>query len=139
MSALHASPIGGHSGVEVTYQRIKKIFYWPRMRGSIQQFVAACSVCQQAKSEKVPYPGLLQPLAVPTQAWHTVTSDFIERLPSSAHYNCILVVVDKFSKYHSSNSVIPNSVILLQHLRWLSCLWIIYISCTACQLQLSLI
>lgn len=83
----------------VIYQRIKKIFYWPQMKKGIQQFVAACAICQQAKSEKVPYPGLLQPLAVPTQAWHTVSLDFIEGLPLSSNCNCILVVVDKFSKY----------------------------------------
>lgn len=58
-----------------------------------------CSICQQAKTEKVPYAGLLQPVAVPTQAWHTVTLDFIEGLPKSSNYDNILVVVDKFSKY----------------------------------------
>lgn len=69
------------------------------MRQHVQDFVAACSVCQQAKTEKVPYPGLLQPLSVPDHAWQVVTLDFIEGLPSSSSYNCILVVVDKFSKY----------------------------------------
>jgi len=38
-------------------------------------------------------------LAVPDQAWQVVTIDFIEGLPNSSSYNCILVVVDKFSKY----------------------------------------
>ena len=48
---------------------------------------------------RVAYPGLLAPLPIPDHAWHTVTLDFIEGLPKSAGYNCILVVVDKFSKY----------------------------------------
>lgn len=39
------------------------------------------------------------PLPVPDQAWQMVTLDFIEGLPRSKSYNCILVVVDKFSKY----------------------------------------
>lgn len=69
------------------------------MKQSIQEFVAQCLVCQQAKAEKVPYPGLLQPLEVPKQAWQVVTSDFIEGLPKSSSYDCILVVVDKFSEY----------------------------------------
>jgi len=43
-------------------------------------------------------PGLLQPLATPS-SWHTVSLDFVEGLPSSQCYNCILVVVDLFSKY----------------------------------------
>lgn len=69
------------------------------MKKQIQGFVAACVVCQQAKTERVPYPGLLQPLAVPEQAWQVITMDFIEGRPVSSSYNCILVVVDKFSKY----------------------------------------
>jgi len=38
-------------------------------------------------------------LPVPEFAWQVVSLDFIEGLPKSKHYNCILVVVDKFSKY----------------------------------------
>jgi len=47
----------------------------------------------------VAYLGLLAPLPIPDHAWHIVTLDFIEGLPKFAGYNCILVVVDKFSKY----------------------------------------
>ncbi|WVZ83779.1 hypothetical protein U9M48_030884 [Paspalum notatum var. saurae] len=99
MSALHSSLIGGHSGFLVTYTRIKRYFYWNHMKRDIQQFVAACAICQQVKTERVPYLGLLQPLPIPDQAWQVVTLDFIEGLPVSSHFNCILVVVDKFSKY----------------------------------------
>lgn len=51
------------------------------------------------KTERVSYPGLLAPLPVPEGAWQMVTLDFIEGLPKSKNCNCILVVVDKFSKY----------------------------------------
>jgi hypothetical protein len=69
------------------------------MRKSVEDYVAQCSVCKQAKSERVRYPGLLQPLAVPKHSWHTVSLDFIEGLPSSRQADCILVVVDKMTKY----------------------------------------
>jgi hypothetical protein len=36
---------------------------------------------------------------VPSQAWHTLSLDFVEGLPSSGQFNCILVVVDSFTKY----------------------------------------
>jgi hypothetical protein len=45
------------------------------------------------------YPGLLQPLHVPDSAWQIISMDFIEGLPHSGRYNCILVVVHKFSKF----------------------------------------
>lgn len=98
-SALHASPIGGHSGFPVTYRRIKNLFAWPQMKSLIRQWVKECVTCQQAKPDRAKYPGLLQPLPVPAGAWQVVTLDFIEGLPRSHGFNCILVVVDKFSKY----------------------------------------
>lgn len=97
--ALHSSAIGGHSGFPMTYRRIKSVFAWPSCKQCVQAFVARCSMCQQAKPDQARYPGLLVPLPVPQHAWQMVTMDFIERLPTSHHYNCILVVVDKFSKY----------------------------------------
>ena len=69
------------------------------MKKQIQQFVQSCLVCQQAKPERVAYPGLLSPLHVPAKAWETVTMDFISGLPSSDQYDCIMVVIDKFTKY----------------------------------------
>jgi hypothetical protein len=99
LHAMHSSPIGGHSGFHATYHHIKHLFAWPRMKNQIRTFVANCSVCQQAKSERVPYPGLLEPLAVPNGSWQVVTMDFITGLPKSSRYDCIMVVVDKFSKY----------------------------------------
>lgn len=97
--ALHASGVGGHSGITATYNRIKKLFYWPGMKKDVQKYVASCEVCQQAKPEHCKSPGKLQPLPVPLQAWTTISLDFIEGLPKSEGYDTILVVVDKFSKF----------------------------------------
>lgn len=47
--------------------------------------------------EHIKYPGLLEPLKVLDQAWQVVTLDF--GLPRSGGYNCILVVVDKMTRY----------------------------------------
>jgi hypothetical protein len=69
------------------------------MRQFIKEFVQSCVVCQQAKAERVPYPGLLQPLKVPQGVWQTVTMDFIEGLPQSGSHNSIIVFVDAFTKY----------------------------------------
>jgi len=99
LQALHASGIGGHSGVAATYSRVKSLFAWPQLKKSVQQFVQQCSICQQAKVEHTKLPGLLQPLPVPAQAWEVISLDFVEGLPASDRYNAILVVIDKFSKY----------------------------------------
>jgi transposase InsO family protein len=69
------------------------------MKKDIQDYVAACAVCKQAKSEHSKLPGTLQPLPVPDQAWEMISLDFVEGLPKSKNYNTILVAIDKFSKY----------------------------------------
>jgi hypothetical protein len=99
VSSLHASAAGGHSGFHATYHRVKRMFAWTGMKQSVQQFVRECTICQQAKTERRPPAGLLQPLDVPGQPWEVITMDFIEGLPQSAMHNTILVIVDKFSKY----------------------------------------
>jgi hypothetical protein len=99
MTALHDSPIGGHSGFPVTYHRIKKLFYWVGMKGQIKEFVQSCEICKKAKADRNRYLGLLLPLPIPDQAWQVISLDFISGLPTSRRFNCILVVVDKFSKY----------------------------------------
>ena len=55
---LHAGAMGGHSGFQVTYQKIKHIFAWPKMKHMIKQYVAQRTICQQAKTERVKYRGL---------------------------------------------------------------------------------
>ena len=97
--ALHSSGVGGHSGFQGTYQRIKALLAWPAMKQAIQAYVQSCTVCQQAKAEHIKKPGLLSPLPIPKEAWSLVSMDFIRRLPKSKIFDTILVVIDKFSKY----------------------------------------
>ena len=46
LHSLHASAIGGHSGMVATYHRLKKLFYWTGLKGDSQKFVSECAVCQ---------------------------------------------------------------------------------------------
>jgi hypothetical protein len=99
ISAFHDSPQGGHSGFPVTYRRLSSLFYWPAMKHMIREFVRKCHICQQAKPERLPPAGLLQPLPIPSSPWEVATMDFIDGLPPSRSFNCIMVVVDKLSKF----------------------------------------
>jgi len=99
ISTMHTSALGGHSGIPVTYSKLKQYFAWPAMKSLVQQFVHACQICQQAKTDRARYPGMLQPLPIPDSAWQIVSLDFVEGLPRSGQYNSILVVVDKYSKF----------------------------------------
>lgn len=99
IEAFHASPLGVHSGVPVTLRKLKKLFYWKGMTNQVHKMVQECLICQRAKPDRAKYPGLLAPLPVPSQYWQLLAMDFVEGLPKSGCFNCILVVVDKLSKY----------------------------------------
>jgi hypothetical protein len=99
LHALHASPVGGHSGAPVTYTRIKQLFFWPGLKTDVWAFVQNCATCIQAKPDRSRYPGLLQPLPVLASSFEVITMDFIKGLPQSGSFNAIWVVVDKFSKF----------------------------------------
>ncbi|KAK9175296.1 hypothetical protein WN944_027302 [Citrus x changshan-huyou] len=99
MSEAHGGTEGGHSGVRKTLDRVKRSFYWKRMRREICSFVEACDNCQRNKHENVLSPGLLQPLPIPEHNWTDISIDFIEGLPKSSGKQIIFVVVDRLSKY----------------------------------------
>jgi hypothetical protein len=69
------------------------------MKADVWRMVQSCLVCLQAKPDHARYPGLLQPLPVPTASWKIVSMDFVQGLPTSGSANVILVIVDKFSKF----------------------------------------
>lgn len=99
IAAMHDTAVGGHSGIPVTLRKLKQLFFWQGMKAAVHAYVKSCTICQRAKPDRNRYPGLLQPLPIPNHAWQIVTMDFIEGLPTSRSANCILVVVDKFSKF----------------------------------------
>lgn len=99
IAQLHDTPVGGDSGIQATYQRIKKLFYWPGMKLVVELYVRQCQVCQQAKHSNTKPAGLLQPLPPPKGPWEEITMDFIKGLPLSENANVILVVVDRLTKY----------------------------------------
>ena len=94
LQSLDGSPLGGHSGIQNTYRKVKQVFYWPQLKKYVWDYVMNCEVCKQCKHETVAHPSLLQPLAIPEHAWTNVTLDFVEGLPRSKGRDCILVVVD---------------------------------------------
>jgi hypothetical protein len=59
ITALHCFAIGGHSGIPVTYRRVKQTFTWKGLKQSITDFVKSCQVCIQSKPDRSSYPGKL--------------------------------------------------------------------------------
>ena len=143
---LHASSAGGHSGFPVTYRRISQLFHWKKMKQMVKEMLQQCQICQLAKPDRVPYPGLLQPLPIPSQPWEMMTMDFIEGLPPSRQFNCILVVIDKLSKYghfivvkhpYTASTVAEAFLDRVYHLHGLSSFWKEFCNRTGIKIRMS--
>ncbi|KAK8951688.1 hypothetical protein KSP39_PZI004152 [Platanthera zijinensis] len=98
LQMYHDGAIGGHSGVTATYQRLKKMFYWKRMKAEVLTYIQQCTVCQRCKTDNQRPAGLLQPLPIPDRVWQDISMDFIDGLPKSKGKSTIFVVVDRLSK-----------------------------------------
>jgi hypothetical protein len=75
------------------------MFWWKSLAGDVAKFVSTCVAYQRNKARRHKHYGLLQHLPVPKKPWHTVTFDFIVKLPKTNQGNdSICVFVDKLTK-----------------------------------------
>lgn len=94
----HDAPVIGHPGQAKTLEMVRRNYWWPSMRKDVQEYVRSCHQCQQTKVYPTKPSGLLHPMEVPEELWHTVTVDLITGLPLSSRYDSIFVTVNRFSK-----------------------------------------
>ncbi|KAL1919204.1 uncharacterized protein VTP21DRAFT_2586 [Calcarisporiella thermophila] len=95
----HDLAIAGHLGVERTYERMQRNFYWPRMIERVKKYIRSCDTCQRTKANNRAPIGLLQPLSTPSQRWQQISMDLITHLPKSKRgHDAIIVFVDRLSK-----------------------------------------
>ncbi|CAM8901825.1 unnamed protein product [Rhodiola kirilowii] len=95
----HHSKYTIHPGSTKMYQDLRRHFWWKGMKKDIAEYISKCLTCQKVKIEHQRPGGLLQPLEVAEWKWDYITMDFVTGLPrTSAGYNAIWVVVDRFTK-----------------------------------------
>ncbi|GJT06828.1 transposon ty3 gag-pol polyprotein [Tanacetum coccineum] len=97
---MHDSPHGGHSGVHATCKSIGALFYWPKLKQAVRDYVRECDTCQRCKADLASSPGLLQPLPIPTAIWEDISMDFVEGLPPSKAMDVAQVFLDNVVKLH---------------------------------------
>ncbi|GJZ90131.1 retrotransposon-related protein [Tanacetum coccineum] len=84
---------------EVVSRICSQIFFWKGLRKLVKHLVKECEVCPRDKLDLTAYPGLLQPLPIPTKVWFEISMYFIESLLKSHGKTVIFVVVNTLSKY----------------------------------------
>jgi len=49
LKEMHECPIGGHQGVQRTYERLKLYVTWPGMFRDVENYIKNCEICQKNK------------------------------------------------------------------------------------------
>ncbi len=95
---VHDQPSVGHPGILRTVEVIKRNYYWPSMRKTVDRYIRNCYVCQRSKAPRDKSNGLLHPLPIPDQRWRDIALDYVTGLPGSYGSNAILTVICRLSK-----------------------------------------
>lgn len=96
----HATPVGGHKGVNKTYWRIRWSYYWPNIKADAQLFIQNCRSCQMKKLVRKK---TRQPMTLTDtlgRAFDKVSMDIVGPMPTSKlGNNYILNIQDLLIKY----------------------------------------
>jgi hypothetical protein len=112
ISEFHDSKYAGHLRMSRTRVAVGRMFWWKSLAGNVAKVASTCEACQRNKARcHKPY-GPLQPLPIPEKPWHTVTFDFIVKLPKTSRSNdSIFVFVDKFTLWLARKKCLRKSLL----------------------------
>jgi hypothetical protein len=99
MDKFHRQIYVGHPGYQKMVKLVRHLYYWPRMKHDVSQYIEKCLECQHVKVEHIHLVGLLQPLQIPEWKWEIISMYFVIGFPKTIkQHDAIMVVVDKLRK-----------------------------------------
>lgn len=97
---MHECPIGGHQGIQRTYERLKLYCNWPNMFQDINEYIQKCKICQINKIQRPIPKAPLQITDTPREVWEKIAIDIVGPLTTTLEGNkYILTCQDMLSKY----------------------------------------
>ncbi|CAH2229081.1 jg21182 [Pararge aegeria aegeria] len=90
----------GHCGFDKTLLRIRKNYWFAKMRKFVKKYVSSCLECLHHKAPGGRREGELHPIDKPSVPFHTIHADHLGPFVKSKKGNCyLLVIVDGFTKF----------------------------------------
>uniref|UniRef100_T1IH95 RNA-directed DNA polymerase n=1 Tax=Strigamia maritima TaxID=126957 RepID=T1IH95_STRMM len=95
LALVHDYSSSGHGGGDVTYERLRRSFFWVNCRQDTVKYVAKCDRCQRCKPIQRKPKGLLQPISGQIGRFERIGLDLMGPKPMTTNRNkFILVIVD---------------------------------------------
>ncbi|XP_064464128.1 uncharacterized protein K02A2.6-like [Ornithodoros turicata] len=89
-----------HPGIVKTKQRLRDIFWWPRMDAQVEHVVRSCGICQAADKTAKPRTQPLTPVPFPSMPWEKLAIDITGPLEkASPDCRFAVTLVDYYSKW----------------------------------------
>uniref|UniRef100_A0ABD2WHR2 RNA-directed DNA polymerase n=1 Tax=Trichogramma kaykai TaxID=54128 RepID=A0ABD2WHR2_9HYME len=98
MADAHCAPSSGHLGVDKTYDRIARDYYWRGFYYDVLAFIQSCESCQQYKSIQSGQSGLMSSRIV-ERPWVIIAADLMEFPPSKRQNKYLIVFQDLFTRW----------------------------------------
>lgn len=96
----HDEPLAGHFGAKKTFERLKELYFWPKMKHSCNEYVKRCEVCKRHKSSQLKAMGFMGEQRRISAPMEIVSSDLMGPFPSSSSgFQYVVVTLCLFSKY----------------------------------------
>jgi hypothetical protein len=100
LKEMHECPVGGHQGVQRTYERLKLYVTWPGMFKHVENYVKHCAICQKNKFTGPYIQSPFQETDTQFYAWNKIYLDIVGPLHlTEGGYKYILTCQDNLSKY----------------------------------------
>ncbi|XP_034064355.1 REST corepressor 1 isoform X3 [Gymnodraco acuticeps] len=93
--------VAGHLGVQKTYNRVLRYFYWPRLKKTVSVFIKTCHTCQlTGKPNQTIKPVPLSPIPAVSSPFDRLLIDCVGPLPKSkAGSSYLLTVMCQSTRY----------------------------------------
>ena len=94
LSMAHDNLLAGHLGVNKTYDRILRHFFWPGLKKDVVQHCRSCHICQVAgKPNQTIAPAPLYPIPVVGEPFERIIIDCVGPLPRTKSGNKFLLSI----------------------------------------------
>ena len=97
---MHDKPIGGHLGMNRTYDRLKLFTTWPGMKQELEEYIRQCEICQKNKITQNKTKMPMKITTTPEVVWEKCALDIVGPLTQTLDGNrYVLTFQDELSKY----------------------------------------